>query len=89
MVKEISHQFKEKSEGHIKDKKLFLYSGHDLSIINVLRALDINDFIHPDFGASIIFELHQLQKKYYVKVSTIIITDLSFHTMFNLKKLCL
>lgn len=53
--------------------KLLLYSGHDSTILSVMRALDFKGFLMPDFGASLIFELHKLNDKYHVKVSNIII----------------
>ncbi|KAJ8984506.1 hypothetical protein NQ317_010977 [Molorchus minor] len=37
---------------------LFLYSGHDLTIVHVLRSLNLVDTIKPNFGATLIFELH-------------------------------
>ncbi|XP_075226554.1 testicular acid phosphatase homolog [Lycorma delicatula] len=68
MVKEIVHQFQEKSEGRIKDMKLFLYSAHDTTIISLFRALNFKNYLLPDYGASIIFELHKKNNKYYVKM---------------------
>ncbi|XP_075226827.1 prostatic acid phosphatase-like [Lycorma delicatula] len=68
LIKELLHQFKEKSEGCIKDMKLFLYSAHDLTLINTFRGLEFKDFIFPDFGAFIIFELHRSNNKYFVKM---------------------
>lgn len=41
------------------DRKMFLYSGHDLTIVSVLRALGFEERIKPDIGASVIIELHR------------------------------
>ncbi|XP_075227290.1 prostatic acid phosphatase-like isoform X2 [Lycorma delicatula] len=68
LIKDILWQFNEKSEGHLKDMKLLLYSGHDSTILSVMRALDFKGFLMPDFGASLIFELHKLNDKYHVKI---------------------
>lgn len=45
------------------DRNLHVYSGHDVSLINIMRALNItsqtNDVL--DFGAALYFELHENQ----------------------------
>lgn len=41
------------------DRKLFMYSGHDLTIVSVLRALGVQELIKPDNGAALLFELHR------------------------------
>lgn len=40
-------------------RKLFLYSGHDVTIVHVLRTLGLDGFLKPFFGASLIFELYK------------------------------
>ncbi|XP_076261962.1 lysosomal acid phosphatase-like [Rhynchophorus ferrugineus] len=35
-----------------------LYSGHDLTLVHVMRALNLIDTIKPEFGASLVIELH-------------------------------
>ena len=54
-------------------KKIYLYSSHDVTLISVLRALGIEDIDKPDYGSSIIFELHQklTDGDHFVKVYTI------------------
>lgn len=39
--------------------KVVLYSGHDITIVNVLRAIGFQRLLKPGFGASLTFELHQ------------------------------
>jgi len=53
------------------DRKMVLYSAHDLTIVNVWRALGFTDLIKPDYGASLVFELHTTRSgtNYEVKVS--------------------
>ena len=39
-------------------RKLYLYSAHDLTLVNVLRAMGFtNELFKPDYGAALIFEL--------------------------------
>lgn len=76
MIKEILFQFKEKSEGRNKGRKLFLYSAHDTTILSFLRALNFENPVYPAFGASVIVELHRINDKYFVKVSMVVINYL-------------
>lgn len=41
-------------------RKLFIYSGHDVTLVNVMRALDIisQTSSKPDFASALHFELH-------------------------------
>lgn len=43
------------------DRKIFIYSGHDETIINAVRAMDITSQTtnKPDFISSLYFELHK------------------------------
>ncbi|XP_044765865.1 prostatic acid phosphatase [Coccinella septempunctata] len=38
--------------------KLFLYSGHDITLVNILRTLGFTDILKPNFAAYFIVELH-------------------------------
>ena len=42
-------------------RRLFIYSGHDVTLVNVMRALDIisQTSNKPDFTSSLHFELHR------------------------------
>lgn len=42
------------------DRSIFIYSGHDVTLVNVMSALDIVDQTSsiPDYGASLVMELH-------------------------------
>lgn len=48
----------EKSLQGKEEPVLHLYSGHDLTIVHVLRVLNLVDTIKPSFGASLAFELY-------------------------------
>lgn len=41
-------------------RKLFIYSGHDVTLVNVMRALNISSQTSnkPDFASALHFELH-------------------------------
>lgn len=42
-------------------RKLYLYSGHDVTLVNVMRALDIiaQTTKKPDYSSALHFELHR------------------------------
>jgi hypothetical protein len=72
LVGEITHNMEVKLSGLLKpNRKMILYSVHDLTIVNVWRALGFTDLIQPDYGASLVFELHTTRSgtSYEVKVS--------------------
>jgi len=49
--------------------KLFVVSGHDLTLINLLRTLGFTDTAwKPDFSASLLIELHKIGQEYKVQV---------------------
>lgn len=58
----------EKQNNLDNKRKLFLYSGHDITIVHVLRTLGVEGFLKPYFAASLIFELHKNDGTYVVKV---------------------
>lgn len=40
-------------------RKSYFYSAHDITIVNVLRTMGFtNELFKPDYGATLIFELH-------------------------------
>lgn len=53
-------------------RKIFLYSGHENNVINVLAAMDLFETHFPNYSSAVIIELHYLSDKegYAVKVST-------------------
>lgn len=59
LVGEIVRNMEHKQSGSLNpDRKMVLYSAHDVTIVNVWRALGFTDLIKPDYGASLFFELH-------------------------------
>lgn len=51
MVQNHKHSLDQKHE-------VFLIAGHDMTVLNVMRALGFDDTNKPDIGASVILELH-------------------------------
>lgn len=71
LVGEIAQNMENKRSGSLKpDRKMVLYSAHDITIVNVWRALGFTDLIKPDYGASLVFELHKTRSgtSYEVKL---------------------
>ena len=51
-----------------KNRKINLYSGHDINIFAILKALDVYYPHFPAFSSAVILELHFINQLYYVKV---------------------
>lgn len=46
-------------ETRTDSKRSYFYSAHDITIVNVLRTMGFtNELFKPDYGATLIFELH-------------------------------
>lgn len=42
-------------------RKLYLYSAHDLTLVNLIRTMGFtDDLIRPEYGAALIFELRTM-----------------------------
>ena len=51
------------------NRKLFMYSGHDVSVSTVLSALKVFNNIQPPYASMVLVELHELKaKEFAVKV---------------------
>lgn len=67
-VIEILKIFNDKIKGKLEEKKLYLFSGHDITISVIWRTFGFEEFILPSFGASLIWELHRDMQGYFVKM---------------------
>ncbi|KAL1123351.1 hypothetical protein AAG570_002436, partial [Ranatra chinensis] len=67
LIKKILEDAKAKAEEK-SQKRLYAYAGHDSTISNVLLALKMWDPQVPVYNIMIIFELHQIEDKYGLKV---------------------
>ncbi|GAB0088473.1 venom acid phosphatase Acph-1 [Sergentomyia squamirostris] len=58
-VQKMVKEWREASEGVLepKDRKMYLYTGHDSSVVNVLSALGVWDLQMPDYAIMGMFEL--------------------------------
>lgn len=74
LVTDVLDKMIQKQHNQLKpNRKLFIYSGHDTTLVYVMRALNITSQTtqKPDFASSIHFELHQnaqMQDDFEVKV---------------------
>lgn len=72
-VTEVADTMKKKIDGNLfPNRKIHIYSGHDTTLVNVMKSLEIinqtTDF--PNYGATMTFELHQREDlhNYEIKV---------------------
>lgn len=51
-------------------KKFYLYSGHDVTLIQALATLGFDTIPGhvPDYGACLILEVHKIRKEYVLRV---------------------
>ncbi|XP_025830640.1 venom acid phosphatase Acph-1-like [Agrilus planipennis] len=57
-LKNVTDNMLQKVENNTTNK-LILFSGHDLTVVNVMRSLGLDELLKPEFAATIIFELHK------------------------------
>lgn len=75
LVTDVFDKMVRKRNGELKPpRKLYIYSGHDVTLVNVMRALDIipQTSIKPDYASALHFELHrnpELESDMEVKVN--------------------
>lgn len=55
--------------GPLSKRKLYIYAGHDITLVSFLRSLKIYDYEHPSYGANVLFELHKINNTYGLKVT--------------------
>ncbi|XP_050354371.1 lysosomal acid phosphatase-like [Nymphalis io] len=41
------------------DRSLYIYSGHDVNVVSIWRALGFEELLEPEYGASLVIELHE------------------------------
>lgn len=51
-----------------KDRKIFLYSVHEFNLAYLLLTLDVFEYQNPPYGAYILFEVHEIDNVYGIKV---------------------
>lgn len=55
--------------GTLVNRKINLFSGHDINVSAFLYALNISEYSYPAYTSSVILELHENNGNYFVKVS--------------------
>ncbi|GJQ66093.1 hypothetical protein Trydic_g5771 [Trypoxylus dichotomus] len=69
LVKEIIDNIKRKRAGILKpNRKIFLYSGHDLTVVSLMRILGFGELLKPEFGAAIFIEHHKEEDGDKIKI---------------------
>lgn len=56
----IDQMTKKRSRTLTPDRSIFIYSGHDVTLVNLMRALNIIDqtTMKPDYASTLVLELH-------------------------------
>lgn len=47
---------------------MFMYCGHDTTIAANLQALEVYSGIKPPFASAVLYEMHNIDDEFYVKV---------------------
>jgi hypothetical protein len=71
-VKELIDHMKDYSQSALvpSNRKMFMYSAHDVTLATVLSALDVYNNIQPPIAAMVLIELHELSPHhFFVKAS--------------------
>ncbi|XP_013166500.1 PREDICTED: lysosomal acid phosphatase-like [Papilio xuthus] len=52
------------------DRSLYIYSGHDVTVVGLWRTLGYSELLEPEYGASLVLELHEEveQDTFFVKL---------------------
>ncbi|XP_045761433.1 prostatic acid phosphatase-like [Maniola jurtina] len=58
LLKEIKQRLLD-GVNHSNDRSLYIYSGHDVNVVSLWRALGFRELLEPEYGASIGVELHE------------------------------
>ncbi|XP_075981914.1 lysosomal acid phosphatase-like isoform X2 [Anticarsia gemmatalis] len=59
LLKQVRQQFDDTTSRVNVDRSLLVYSGHDVTIVSLWRALGFTELLEPEYGASIVLELHE------------------------------
>jgi hypothetical protein len=60
-----------------KPKRSYFYSAHDITIVNILRTMGFTEFLKPDYGAMLLFELHAIDNGENQEVKVLILLYLT------------
>lgn len=69
LLKKIIQDSAAKQNGSLpEERKVFLYSAHEYNVATMLRTLNVFYRHVPPFGATIFFEIHNINGEYGLKV---------------------
>lgn len=73
LLEEIKQTLEETVSHTDLDRSLLLYSGHDVTLVALWRSLGFTELLEPEYGASIVLELHEdvEHDELFVKVSAL------------------
>ena len=77
-MKELVDHMKDYAQSALvpSNRKMFMYSAHDITLATALSALDVFNNIQPPIAAMVLIELHELSpRQFFVKVNKICITN--------------
>ncbi|KAL0112370.1 hypothetical protein PUN28_012004 [Cardiocondyla obscurior] len=85
LLKEILKNMEE-SRSNSKAKRSYFYSAHDITIVNVLRAMGFtNELFKPDYGATLILELHFANNAVDQEVKVLYLNNTQTENAYSLK----
>ena len=67
-----------------KNRKIFLYSGHETNVAALLQTLGVYKSHVPQYTSAVIVELYELNGQHYVKVPQSLIFFSIFYLLFFL-----
>ncbi|XP_011251429.2 venom acid phosphatase Acph-1-like [Camponotus floridanus] len=68
LLRKIINDMNAMINGTLKDRKLNLFSGHDINVAGIMYALNIFDEQVVRYTSSIMIELHEKNSEFFVKV---------------------
>lgn len=73
LLEEIKQTLEETVSHTDLDRSLLVYSGHDVTLVALWRSLGFTELLEPEYGASIVLELHEdvEHDELFVKVSAL------------------
>ena len=60
-------------------RRAYLYSAHDINLVNLLRTMGFTDeYLKPDYGSTIIFELHAASNSANTEIKVSFLANVCF-----------
>ncbi|KAB7501353.1 Testicular acid phosphatase-like protein [Armadillidium nasatum] len=68
LLKMITENMTNKSRGELPKRKMNVYSAHDSTVSIILNSMGVYNSIRPPYSSTVMIELHQIGKDYFVKI---------------------